>query len=311
MKRFFFLLAMLISLAASATVTVTPISVDYPNKKVTFRIAWTGTPTNNRVWVWVDLCPVVGTSPSTFAKAVISAATGSGVVAGTLNGRGFYVNTSGATITATLSNATGKFNWCAYGSDFPPNAIQSSSVYNLKGSSPFIITTASTTTEVSANTYTGSEIIALTDATGCPGILCGKNGEASGLLNCCVPGTTNCSGTCKTDELHYENGDCSNVCTRRWRKLVEPCGTVVNPTVDQITDVSCASSTCTVTCDVCNECCAGWNYSTIRGNRCECDPYRPPHSQSRTIKECYANDGAWFINNRSGNGVSAPTKYCN
>jgi hypothetical protein len=179
-----------------ATVTITPLSVDYPNKKVTFRVAWTGTPANDQVWVWVDLCPVTGTSPGTFAKAVISEPTGSGVVAGTLNGRGFYVNVPGATVTATLSNADGKFNWCAYGSDFPPNAIETSGTYTLKGSPPVIITTAYGTAEVSARTYTGGTITALTDATGCPGVLCGKNGESAGLLNCCVTGTTNCEGTC-------------------------------------------------------------------------------------------------------------------
>ncbi|MDR2359604.1 MAG: hypothetical protein LBD87_07405, partial [Prevotellaceae bacterium] len=61
MKKLSFLSAMLASVAASATVTVTPLSTDYAAKKVTFSVSWTNSPTapyNNRVWVWVDLCPV-------------------------------------------------------------------------------------------------------------------------------------------------------------------------------------------------------------------------------------------------------------
>jgi hypothetical protein len=231
---------MLASITASATVTITPLSVDYPNKKVTFRVAWTGTPANNRVWVWVDLCPVTGTSPGTFAKAVISEPTGSGVVAGTLNGRGFYVNVSGATVTATLSNATGKFNWCAYGSDFPPNAIETSGTYSLKGSPPFIITTAAGTAEVSAKTYTGGTITALTDATGCPGVLCGKNGEAAGLLNCCITGTTNCSGACTTTGTYTTyDGDCTGACNTAYIQIRDQCEHVLPGNAGTYTNTTC------------------------------------------------------------------------
>jgi hypothetical protein len=244
MKQFFFLFAMLASIIASATVTVTPLSANYNTKQVTFRVAWTGTAANNRVWVWVDLCPVTGTSPGTFAKAVINEATGSGVVAGTLNGRGFYVNTNPSTVTATLSNASGKFNWCAYGSDFPPNAIQSGSVYNLKGSPPFVITTSSGTVEINAKTFSGGTITALTDATGCPGALCGKDGESSGLLNCCATGTTICSGTCKTTGTYTTNdGACAGTCHTAYVQQRNQCGEVVNPQYS--TDVS---NQCTAQC---------------------------------------------------------------
>jgi hypothetical protein len=200
MKKILFLLVMLAGITASATVTVTPVSVDYTNQKVTFKVAWTGAAANDRVWVWVDLCPVAGTTSGTFAKAVISAAsaTAGSITTVTGNTRGFYVNANPSTVTATLSNATGKFNWCAYGSDFPPNAVETSGAYTLKGSPPFFITTAAGTAEVSAKTYTGGTITAVTDATGCPGVLCGKDGETAGLLNCCVDGTVNCDGSCKT-----------------------------------------------------------------------------------------------------------------
>jgi hypothetical protein len=218
------------------------LSVDYPNKKVTFRVAWTGTPANNRVWVWVDLCPVAGTSPGTFAKAVISAASATAgsitTVAG--NTRGFYVNANPSTVTATLSNATGKFNWCAYGSDFPPNAIETSGTYSLKGSPPFIITTASGTAEVSAKTYTGGTITAMTDATGCPGVLCGKNGEAAGLLNCCVTGTTNCSGTCTTTGTYTTNdGPCTGACKTAYKQIKDQCGHVLSGNAGTYTNDTC------------------------------------------------------------------------
>jgi hypothetical protein len=97
-----------------------------------------------------------------------------------------------------LSNADGQFNWCAYGSDFPPNAVENGSGgYTLKGSPPFILTTSNGPATVTTNTYSGGTITAITDATGCPGVLCGKDGESAGLLNCCATGTTNCDGTCK------------------------------------------------------------------------------------------------------------------
>ncbi|MDR3134277.1 MAG: hypothetical protein LBU42_09730 [Prevotellaceae bacterium] len=191
-----------------AQATVTPISVDYDRHEVKFRIAWNAaTAANNRVWVFVDLCPVAKTAPGTFAKAVISGATATAgsIDPASLNGRGFYVTTNPSTVTASLSNATGKFNWCAYGSDYPPNAkYDGSGGYTLRGTPPFIVTTSSGTTEVNATTYSGGEITALTDATGCPGARCGKNGESSGLANCCDFGTVNCAGICTNNCFNCE-----------------------------------------------------------------------------------------------------------
>ncbi|MDR0693785.1 MAG: hypothetical protein LBF81_00600, partial [Prevotellaceae bacterium] len=72
-KSFFF--AMLVSVAASATVTVTPVSTDYAAKKVTFKVAWTNSPSapyNNRVWIWIDFCPVKGVISQGFSTATIS-----------------------------------------------------------------------------------------------------------------------------------------------------------------------------------------------------------------------------------------------
>jgi hypothetical protein len=144
MKSILFFLALLAGTAASAKVTVTPLATDYANKNVTFKVTWDAAPYNNKVWVWVDLCPVAGVSPGTFAQGVIGAAsaTAGSMEAASLNGRGFFVTASPATVTATLTNATGRFNWCAYGSDYPPNAVETGGVYTLRGTPPFIITTA-------------------------------------------------------------------------------------------------------------------------------------------------------------------------
>ena len=180
MKKIIFLLALLASMAANAAVTVTPLSANYgATKTVTFRVSWEGTATD-RAWVWVDLCPVTGTSPGTFAKAVISGATATAgsIDAATLNGRGFYVTTSPSTVTATLSNATGKFNWCVYGSDAPPKVTAENGTYTLYGTSPFTLIAAggTATQTVAATSIATSAItitpVTLTDQTGCPGIFC-------------------------------------------------------------------------------------------------------------------------------------------
>jgi hypothetical protein len=273
MKKIIFLFAMLAGSAASATVTVTPLDVNYNTKTVTFSVSWTGSAANNRVWVWVDLCPVSGTSPGTFAKAELSspsAITGS-IDAATLNGRGFYVTTNPSTITTTLDNATGKFNWCVYGSDFPPNAKDNGSGgYTLRGSPPFLINGI---TEVYAATYSGSEITALTDATGCPGVWCGRDGEASGLLNCCATGTTNCSGTCTTTGTYTTNdGACTEACITAYVQLRNQCGDIVNPKYGTYVRRYCTTGCPTCDDAQCNADCnkKGADGGMCVGNSCSC-----------------------------------------
>jgi hypothetical protein len=196
MKKIFFLFALLASITASAAVTVTPLGVNYGTKTVTFRVSW-GTAANNRVWVWVDLCPITGTTAGTFAKAVISgaAATAGSIDAATLNGRGFYVTTNPSTVTATLSNATGHFNWCAYGSDYPPNATMNNGTYALKGSLPFVVN--NTTLGAGVNSFSGACITALTDATGCPGII-NNNFTAGSITSATYNSCNNVAGTATT-----------------------------------------------------------------------------------------------------------------
>jgi hypothetical protein len=171
MKKLFFLFFLPLwglGGSAHASVTVTPLSTDFINKNVTFRVEYANA-VNNRAWVWIDLCPVSGVTPTTFQTAVISAAsaTGNNVIYSSTNTRGFFVTASPATVTATLSNASGKFNWCAYGSDAPPTAvINTGGGYTLKGTPPFTIN--GTLTE-NANTFgAGTCITSITDLTGNP-----------------------------------------------------------------------------------------------------------------------------------------------
>ena len=182
MKKLFFLFAMFVNVAASATVTVTPLSTDYANNEVTFKVAWTNSPTapyNNRVWIWIDFCPVAGTIPAaSFSTATISNPTktgGNGTITNA-TARGFFIEyaaaNAGTTVTAVLSTASGKFNWCAYGSDYPPNATITSTGYQLKGTPPFSITyNNGSSTVTDNNTFNSGCINTLTDATGCPGLV--------------------------------------------------------------------------------------------------------------------------------------------
>jgi hypothetical protein len=281
-RGFFLLLLLLLGAGGlSAAVTVTPLSVDYDRQQVTFRVAWSGTAANNRVWVFVDLCPVAGATPGTFEKAVISGATATAgsIDPASLNGRGFYVITNPSTVTANLSNATGKFNWCAYGSDYPPNAVDNSGGgYDLKGTPPFILNGS---IEWSSYTYSGGTINTLTDATGCPGTLCGKNGESAGILNCCVSGTTNCSGACKaTGTYTTDDGVCTGQCNTAYVLLRNQCGSVLNSTYSSRTDVSCSAGCCTPPCANKKECTKAWEAGcdligsnwTVCGTDCYCCP---------------------------------------
>ncbi|MDR0694046.1 MAG: hypothetical protein LBF81_01930, partial [Prevotellaceae bacterium] len=176
--KIFFLFAMLASVAASAAVTVTPLSTDYAVQKVTFKVEWTNTPTapyNNRVWIWIDFCPVSGVTPQSFSTATIITPTitgGNGTITNT-TARGFFIEynatNAGTTITATLSNApAGKFNWCAYGSDYPPNVTLDKGTYTFKGTTDFIVSSHAqpiTTKTIAKTNLTVNSSSTFTDAT--------------------------------------------------------------------------------------------------------------------------------------------------
>jgi hypothetical protein len=136
---------------------------------VKFRVSWNAaTAANNRVWVWVDFCSVAGVTPGTFSPATISPVSVAGGSYDGQNGRGLYIYGNPSTVTAALSNATGQFNWCAYGSDYPPNAVTNAGGgYTLRGTRPFTINGS---LSVDSETFSaGTCITSITDPTGHPG----------------------------------------------------------------------------------------------------------------------------------------------
>ncbi|MDR1985145.1 MAG: hypothetical protein LBQ28_10060 [Prevotellaceae bacterium] len=186
MKKLFFFFAMLTSVAASAQsgVTVNPVSANYANKTVTFTVSWlnssrTGTH-NSKVWVFVDYRTVTGNaSTGNWSRALISGTptTTSGTPSReTENDKGFWLQgTSGssgtynATVTVVLSNVPDKFTWCAYASDYPPNAKFSGDGYQLKGTPPFTITYNNNISSSTTNTtFDLGCVNAIADATGNP-----------------------------------------------------------------------------------------------------------------------------------------------
>ncbi|MDR2358442.1 MAG: hypothetical protein LBD87_01400, partial [Prevotellaceae bacterium] len=76
--------------------------------------------------------------------------------------------TYNGTVTVTLGNVPAKFNWCAYVSDYPPNAVINGNSYTLKGTPPFVVNGSSLGAGVTS--YSGGCITSITDATGCPGL---------------------------------------------------------------------------------------------------------------------------------------------
>ena len=184
-KHVFFSLLFLAALPAFGqnVVRVAQIDADYSVPSVTFRVYWEGgIPDNNShldsVWLFVDYQPIASNgSPGAWTAATLTnpSATAPGtVVTGSLNGRGFYLRGTldpsfSSTVTVTLAGPTPgeRFNWCAYASDYPPNATEGAGHYVLHGTPPFIIN--GSTTEPTRQ-YAGC-ITSLTDATGCPGIV--------------------------------------------------------------------------------------------------------------------------------------------
>jgi hypothetical protein len=185
-KKSLFFLLKIASIAASAQVTnVEPVGANYANKTVSFRVWWNVGSRDathlSKVWVWVDYIKVNAnntTSGNTWTRAAVSAASPTASVSyDGSNRQGFWLQgNSGSystTVTVQLNVTETKFNWCAYASDFPPNAgitkaTTTNGTYTLHGTPPFIIDGTYTT---SANSYTGVLITSITDKTNCPGII--------------------------------------------------------------------------------------------------------------------------------------------
>jgi hypothetical protein len=185
MKKLFLatVLALTVSTAwGQSVVRVKQLGADYTVSTVTFRVYWDTQPDGVRhldsVWLFVDYQPIAANgslgawTPATLTNPT---ATSPGtVVAGSLNGRGFYLRgtpaagfSSEVTVKLDGLNAGDRFNWCAYASDYPPNATEDTGYYELHGTPPFLIN--GTITEPTRH-YAGC-ITALTDRTGCPGLI--------------------------------------------------------------------------------------------------------------------------------------------
>jgi uncharacterized protein (TIGR02145 family) len=72
-----------------------------------------------------------------------------------------------------LSNVTGKFNWCAYATDYPPNVTLDKGTYTFKGTTNFFVSSHAqplTSKTIARTSLTVNSSSTFTDATGCPGI---------------------------------------------------------------------------------------------------------------------------------------------
>jgi hypothetical protein len=212
MKKIFFLLTMLASVAASAqNMQITPISATYTTSPVIkFKVGWTGARTyrhNTKVWVFVDYRKIENNAPAgIWTRAAVSAtpavssspASTATLVSG--NDKGFWLNgvdgDYSATITVSLTLVAGvtQFNWCAYATDYPPNVVpQGNNSYTLRGSRPFIINGSTLT--ASQTTYSGT-IISFTDATGAPGRFPAALNERPNEMGCVAGLVENANGVC-------------------------------------------------------------------------------------------------------------------
>jgi hypothetical protein len=189
MKTKFFFFAMLANVAASAQVThVEPISANYTNKTVSFRVWWNAGSRDathlSKVWVWVDCITVNSdntTSGNTWTRALVSGTptTTVGTVAREVgNDKGFWLNGNAstnysATVSVQLNITASRFNWCAYVSDYPPNVTLDKGTYTFKGTTDFIVSSHAqplTIKTIAKASLTVNSSSTFTDATGCLGI---------------------------------------------------------------------------------------------------------------------------------------------
>ena len=132
---------------AFAQVSVTNLATDYATKKISFTVSWTAAPHINQIWVITDYIKVENAATvGGWSRALVTGATatGNGSAATVTGQRGFWLNTSGssgsATITATLSGVPAQFNWCAIALNHPPKAvIKAAGGYELNGTAPFTV----------------------------------------------------------------------------------------------------------------------------------------------------------------------------
>ena len=188
-KLFFF--AMLVNVAASAQVTnVTPVSANYTDKTVSFRVWWNAGSRDathlSKVWVWVDYIQLNAnntTAGNSWTRATVGTISGGATSYDGSYRNGFWLEGNAstnysATLTVQLTNVPAKFNWCAYVSDYPPNVTADNGTYTFKGTPPFtLIASDGTTIQTITGTTLAASALTVTpttikDKTACPGVFC-------------------------------------------------------------------------------------------------------------------------------------------
>ncbi len=199
-KIYYLLLAMLCMHNSYATncISTKQVKADYATNKITVSITWTGcggdaSSHRNTAWVFVDYRAVTGgTKSNTWSRATIAAAS-SGTVVNSGNSKGVWIygtNSTSQTVTLTLnpSGLPAQYDWCAFATDYPPNAATyNNGTYTLRGTKPFVING----TTVDSKTYSSGIINVITDATGCPGWIERDVRTNNGT---CAPGLTKVGG---------------------------------------------------------------------------------------------------------------------
>jgi hypothetical protein len=158
---------------------------------VTFQVSWKNgsrntTTERSKVWIFVEYRRIQNdVYVGGWLRADIPAGASITAYAGTVervtgNTKGFWLQgpdtgdftaTLIVPVTVDVSGYDTKFSWCAYASDCPPQAVPTTSGYNLRGEPDFIIqTTSNAGSTVTHNTTTYTDCIyGISDNTGAPG----------------------------------------------------------------------------------------------------------------------------------------------
>ncbi len=210
---FAFMLLGIVATAQQRTFTKS-VSANYATRQVTFNISWaagsrgtyTGKVYNSKVWVLVDYQEIQnGTLAGSWKRADIDLTKlPANCTADGTNAKGFWYQgqataEQNATVTVTLKNVPAQFNWCAFASDCPPQAVYNGgSSFTFKGTAPFYVTYENESpTTVTTKSYSSLDknVIAMTDATGCPAG-CKMRNQAVSEGACCS-GLTLVGGYCR------------------------------------------------------------------------------------------------------------------
>jgi hypothetical protein len=147
-----------------------------------------------------------------------------------MGGGGTYCSGMG-TITATAGSGGTGIRWTDEDNTASSRTVTASGTYY-----------AVSTTEAGCESLPeGIAVVAsLPGADGQPAVPCG-----------CVPGTIDCTGTCRTDTTYEEVGECSGTCETRCTQIVNVCGDIIDPCAATKKDCTCrtgCSSNVTACC---------------------------------------------------------------